>query len=130
MESTGSLVERWVSSSDLPNPNRLFSTGRFGELRSYKCTGAGGNWLGFITGYPPERHGWYYWERLNPGTSEASRHKRRETCGKPPSWETLYDHGLNVQIFDLNHTKSSKQIERRHPPPAPRSELDRPPVSG
>jgi len=94
------LVDRWVASGDLPTLERLRRGGVWCRPSSLPGLGSDANWMSFLTGVRPGRHGRYFYRQLDNGTYSAARPEEK-SWGRDPFWVQIGRSGKRCIAIDM-----------------------------
>jgi predicted AlkP superfamily phosphohydrolase/phosphomutase len=104
------LIAQWAAGGDLPNMAQLLETGYSVDTQSLPGVFVGANWPSLQSACGPGKNRVYSWEQLRPGTYDMYRCKASDHAQMPPFWERLSEAGKRICVFDIPHSRLSKNL--------------------
>ncbi len=104
------LIARWTASGDMPNLQRLMSSGLTGRQRGLPGVYVGAHWPSWIAGCHPGRNRVHSWCQLQPGTYTQYRCNAGDHAQRRPFWEAISDAGRRTCILDVPHSRLSDRL--------------------
>ena len=107
--ASGGLVQRWMTTGDLPNLRRLRERGSWGLLSSPPGLGDDATWASFATCMNPGAHGRFYFRTIEPASYDYRR--VRESDRKRESfWDSLSRQGRRTAVIDVPKCPLSQEV--------------------
>lgn len=97
-------IERWVAEGHLPTIGSLMARGCHGRLTDPTRICEHGSATTLFSGWPADRHGWYYFRQLVPGTYRLASYGAEET-GARPFWVRPELFSGSVAVIDAPETR-------------------------
>ncbi len=94
------LVAKWTNSGDLPTLAKLRREGVWGRPSALPGLGSDANWMSFLTGVRPGRHGRYYYRQLEKGSYSADL-LTEKSWGREPFWVYIGRSGKRCIGIDM-----------------------------
>jgi predicted AlkP superfamily phosphohydrolase/phosphomutase len=104
------LATRLAAEGAMPNLARLLDTARVTPTRAPTGFYVSAHWPTFFTSLSPDRHDYYCWKELRPGTYDDEITSPREIEGTP-FWSELSTHGKRVAVIDVPHTLADPTLD-------------------
>lgn len=110
--ATWDVLDRWITSSTLPNLARLRRAGAWGVLGSTIPPITAAAWSTFMTGKRPGKHGVYHFIKLfDDGTPQAERELVNANSIKAPAlWDILGHHDREVVVVNVPLTYPPRPV--------------------
>jgi predicted AlkP superfamily phosphohydrolase/phosphomutase len=96
-------IERWAAEGHLPVVRSLMERGCHGRLAGAERVCEHGSATTLFSGTPADRHGYYYFRQLVPGTYRLATFGA-EHAGSPPFWTRPDAFGGSVAVIDAPET--------------------------
>ena len=96
-------IERWAAEGHLPVVRSLMERGCHGRLAGPERVCEHGSATTLFSGTPADRHGYYYFRQLVPGTYRLANFGA-EHAGSPPFWTRPDAFGGSVAVIDAPET--------------------------
>ena len=93
------FMRRWMASGDMPCIKAFLASASFAQMEGPELRAEASAWASMWTGQPPEKHGYYYFQQLVPGTYKIEPISGR-SLNVPPFWSLVRGTGKISLIAD------------------------------